>query len=164
MQFIMRLRPILARTLMLWMLAAATLVITLLFPLIAAQWEFRFLDGIVSPAEAQAVLDQMIPAQKSVHLWTTASLDVAYPIIYGALFIGASLRFFPQYGHWLALPGLLAIPVDLLEGVVQCLALAGNPDLLVAKVVLTPLKFLLFLVAGLLAVGGLVSWSSRRRA
>jgi len=47
-----------------------------------------------------------------------ATLDVIYPLAYGSLFAGVALRFFSQYGVYLALPALLAIPVELIEGVI----------------------------------------------
>ncbi len=140
----------------LWALFAATVVITLLFPLLAGIWQLTLVDPISAPDAVRAVIGSMSQEQKTAHAWITATLDVAYPLAYGLLFAGVALHFFERYGAYLALAGLLAIPVDLFEGVVQVLALTDAADLVDLKALLTPLKSGLF-IAGLLFC--LVAWA-----
>jgi uncharacterized membrane protein len=83
--------------------------------------------------------------------------------VYGGLFAGAALRFFSVAGRWLALAGLLAIPVDLLEGVIQVLALTDTADLVDLKAWVTPLKSALFCVGLLVAVVGVIRARMRRK-
>ena len=93
----------------------------------------------------------------------TGTLDVAYPLAYGALFLGATLRFFPGRGPVLTIPILIGVPADVLEGLVQILALAGWADWLVAKAVLTPVKGGAFVYgAGMALLGASLSaWRGR---
>lgn len=128
----------------LWFTFFWTVLLTVCFPIVASQWQLVFLDALSSPAEVRTQLMAFSATQKTVHAWSTGTLDVAYPFAYGLLFAGTALRFFKRLGPYLALPGFLAIPVDLAEGVVQVLALTDTADLLTAKAWLTPLKLLLF--------------------
>jgi len=152
----------LAETRTLWFFFAATLVITCLFPLVGSHWQLTLLDGISSPAEARSVLEELTPHQKKIHAWITATLDVAYPIVYGGLFAGSALRVFTRYGRFLALPALVVIPTDLIEGVVQVLALTGTADWLDAKAVLTPAKLVLFAAGLCITVFAWATWLYRR--
>ena len=140
----------------LWTLFGSALVITLVFPVLAQRLGITFLDGISSPDEARALLASFTEQQRSAHAWATATLDVAYPLAYAGFFAGSALLVFRRFGRSLATVALLAIPVDLLEGAVQVLALTGTADLLGMKAVVTPAKFLLFLVGAGIA---LVAWS-----
>lgn len=149
-----------ARTL--WFLFAATLAITCAFPVVSSHWQLTLLDGITSPAAARSLLEQFTPEQRTVHAWITATLDVAYPLAYGGLFAGSALRVFERHGRYLALPALLAIPTDLIEGVVQILALTGIADWLGAKAVLTPAKLVLFGSGLCVAVVAWATWLYRR--
>ncbi len=129
----------------LWTAFAAFVLMTLGFAAIMAIWDFVLIDEMSDPAVIRAHLAEMTATQKSVHMWTTATLDVLYPLAYGSLFAGMALRFFGQWGWWIALPSFLVIPVDLTEGAVQVMALAGNLDVLWMKAYVTPLKLVLFL-------------------
>ncbi|WP_124916938.1 hypothetical protein [Alteromonas flava] len=111
--------------------------------------QFQIIDEMFIPAEILAHINAMTERQKNVHIWLTATLDVAYPFAYGALFIGLTLRSFPVHGYWLMLPSILVIPVDLLEGVIQILLLRGHDDVVTIKSVVTALKLILF-VTGLM--------------
>jgi len=142
----------------LWLLFVATVLITFGFPVVTNIWGITLIDGISSPDEVRAVIAQMTDQQRLVHAWTTATLDVAYPLAYGMLFAGAALRFFPKYGFYLAILPFTAIPVDLFEGVVQILALTGNADYLDLKAVVTPLKSGLFLFGLLVSVIAWLRW------
>ena len=147
----------LTKTPTLWVLFVATLLVTLSFPLAASIWNLTFIDAVASPADVEALIAQMDDDQKTAHAWVTATLDVLYPLVYGALFAGTAWRFFPAW-PWLAAPGLLAVPVDLVEGVVQVLALTDTADLIVLKAWVTPLKTALFLIALAIAAAGWATW------
>jgi hypothetical protein len=143
----------------LWLLFIATLSITAGFPAISNVWGVIFIDGISSPDEVRIVIAQMTAEQKIVHAWATATLDVAYPLAYGLFFAGTALRFFTKYGLYLAALPLIAIPVDLIEGVVQILALTNTADFVGAKAILTQVKFILFIAGFLISVVAWVKWA-----
>lgn len=147
----------LTRTSTLWILGISTPLLFCAFPIVSSYWGFNFIDSISSPEELRTIISGMSAEQKSSHAFATSTLDVAFPISAGLLFAGVALRFFPNYGSFLALAGLLLIPVDLFEGVIQVLALTGTSDLLDLKAVVTPLKFC-FLLGGLAIA--IVAWAS----
>lgn len=125
------------------------------------------LDMIWSGGAAQARLAEMNEAQKTAHFWATVLNDTAYPLAYGAVLAGLAGRFSPvRYRAAAMVPALLTVVTDLAENTVQALALTGQPGLLVLKTVLTPVKFGLFALAGLLALllvlAALVRWIMRR--
>lgn len=142
----------------LWVLFVATLILFFGFRIVASQWGFSFIDSISSPEELRNLLAGMSDKQKISHAWATSTLDVAFPISAGLLFAGTALRFFPKYGIYLAIPGLLAIPTDLFEGVIQVLALTDTADLLNLKAIVTPLKAGLLLTGLAIAIFGWSSW------
>lgn len=138
----------------LWFSFCATVLITIAFQVITRQLNLTLLDGIADPTAVRAAIANMSEQQRTVHIWLTTTLDVAYPAAYGALFIGSAYRFFPARGALLAMPALVCIPVDLCEGVTQVLALMGNFSLLELKAFLTPTKELLFVCGFLITVAG----------
>lgn len=142
----------------LWFLFAATLVLSCSFPLATRYWQLTLLDGIASPADARSLLEGFTPHQKMIHAWITATLDVAYPFAYGGFFAGSALRVFTRHGRYLALPALLVIPTDLIEGIVQILALTGTADYLALKAVVTPAKILLFGISLFLTAVAWATW------
>ena len=124
--------------------------------LAARRLGLTLLDGIASPSRAREILDQMSQNHKKAHVWITGTLDVAFPLSYGGLFAGSTLRFFPEYGIYLALPALLAIIADLTEGVIQILALTDTADFLDLKKYVTPFKFGMGIIGLVIAFAGLV--------
>jgi len=151
-----RLFEFLQRRKTLWINFWATFIMTLIFGLIMQIWGFEIIDEMYDAATIIAHIDAMTPTQRTVHSWMTATLDVAYPLSYGALFIGMALRFFGKVGVWIALPSMLVIPVDLTEGVIQVFLLNGYSDIAYLKEIVTPLKLILFvwgLVVALIALG-----------
>ena len=132
----------------------ATLVLTALFPVIAGHFGLTLLDAVADPTEARALVEGLTKEQRQAHAWITGTLDVAYPLAYGALFFGATLRFFPRKGALLASPILIGVPADFLEGLVQILALTGQVDWLAAKAVLTPVKGGAFVYGAVMALLG----------
>lgn len=142
---------------------SVTVVLTALFPVVAGHFGLTFLDALADPAEARALIQGLTDDQREVHAWMTGTLDVAYPLSYGALFLGATLRFFPGRGPVLAIPILIGVPGDVLEGLVQILALTGWADWLASKAVLTPVKGGAFVYgAGVALLGASLSaWRGR---
>ena len=142
----------------LWIAFSATILITITFLVTGSMWGITFLDTISDPSEVRLAISSMSPDQRTVHAWITATLDVAYPLAFGALFIGSAYKFYKSFGRLIALPSFILVPVDLLEGVVQVLALTGTADLVDAKAVLTPLKTIL-VVFGITATAvGFILW------
>lgn len=142
----------------LWWLFILTLLLTASFVVCSSLWNLTLLDGVSSPVEVRRILIGMSPEQITAHIWITATLDVAYPLAYGGLFAGVALSMFETYGRYLAVPALLAIPVDLLEGVVQVLALTDTWDLIDMKAYVTPVKTALFLSGLAIACAAWVKW------
>lgn len=118
----------------------AMLLIGASFGLVQPALGGTLLDMVITPEAAAALLASMSPAEKTVHLWTTLLLDTAYPLAYGAFFIGLIWRLGGRRLAFLPYAGMVA---DFLENSAQAAALAGWPDLLGAKIVLTPVKFAL---------------------
>ncbi len=154
----------LIQTRTLWTAFAVFVLISFGFAAIMSLWDFIMIDEMSDPAAIRSHLAEMTATQKSVHLWTTATLDVMYPFAYGILFSGMALRFFGPWGWWIALPSLIVIPVDLTEGAVQIAALAGNLDVLWMKAYVTPLKLVLFLFGVAATLAATIIAIRRRRA
>lgn len=148
----------LSKTPVLWLSFLATVLITLTFQIIGSQVDFVFLDSLSDPVEVKAAIASMSASQREFHAWMTLTLDVAYPLAYGALFVGSAYRFFPAKGFYLCLPALICIPVDLMEGIVQVWALVGTADFTQAKAMLTPLKVILFATGLLITIAGWARW------
>ncbi|NKB98690.1 MAG: hypothetical protein GKR90_09400 [Pseudomonadales bacterium] len=148
----------LSETGVLWISFVATVAITFVFQLVAGSVGGTLLDSIADPDQTRDVLVGMSEAQRAMHAWLTGTLDVAYPAAYGALFIGSAIKFYPSFGRYLAWTVFILVPVDLIEGIVQILALTDLADLLSTKAVLTSLKQILFIFALLFTVVGWVKW------
>lgn len=149
----------LAQTKILWLSFAAVVLFNLTFQIIINRFDLLLLDTIADPAQVKAAISTMSEFQRQLHVWVTATLDVAYPLAYSALFAGSAYRFFPARGLFLALPALVCAPVDLVEGVVQILALTSDIDWTASKAILTPLKILLFVAGLLITAAGWCKWS-----
>ena len=137
----------------LWLLFILFIVETLLFGAVMAYWDFTIIDEMSDPDYIQRHIEEMSAAQRMAHAWMTATLDVAYPLTYGALFVGLALKAFRPL---LAAPAIAVIPTDLAEGLVQVMALTGNGDLLWLKAYLTPAKLALFILAIIIALAALL--------
>lgn len=154
----------LTNTKTLWALFWATLALTATFGVIMQVWQFELIDEMSDPAQIRTHVAEFNDAQKTAHIWMTATIDVAYPLAYGSFFMGMALRFFDRFGFWLALPSLLVIPVDLAEGYVQVMFLSGDDSLLHLKTILTPLKLGLFIPGSIIALIGAGIAIKRRRS
>lgn len=144
---------ILTKPLTLWALFALFIAETIAFGVIMALWDFTVIDEMSDPDQIRTHIAAMSDVQRQVHAWTTATLDVAYPLTYGPLFAGLALL---RFRAIFSVPAIAVIPTDLAEGVVQVMALVGQDQLIGWKAVLTPLKLGLFVVAlviSLIALG-----------
>lgn len=139
-----------------WALFFLLIVLTLIFLLVMKIWDFHVIDEMSNPEAIRAHIAAMSPEQRRVHLVTSATLDVVYPFVYGALFIGMAWKFFPRASRFLVPLIALTIPVDLAECLVQVLALSGNDDVVDLKAIITPVKLVLFFIGVFTAIAGAV--------
>lgn len=133
----------------LWVLFTLFVLETIAFGVIMYIWDFHVIDEMSNPEAIRQHIGEMSVLQRNVHAWTTATLDVAYPLTYGPLFAGLVLRAFRTL---FAVPAIAVIPIDLTEGIVQVLALTQTRDLLWLKAYVTPTKLVLFVGAMLIAL------------
>ena len=139
-----------------WLTFWLTIAQTLGFAVIQLWWQFGIIDEMFVADEILDHIAAMTPTQKRMHLWTTATLDVAYPFTYGSFFGGMALRAFPNSGWILAIPSILCIPVDLMEGYTQVMLLSGHDEYVTWKTLLTPMKFVLFGIGLIVAIVGAI--------
>jgi len=154
----MNLKSKLSETRVLWLSFAATLLITIAFPVVVSTWGLTLLDAISNPDAARTAIAAMSEPQRHVHAWMTATLDVAYPFAYASLFFGSAHKFFPKIGWLLSIPAVLLLPIDLVEGVIQIMALTDVADALSLKAVLTTSKQVLFLTGIVFTIAGWIKW------
>ncbi len=152
----------LATTTTLWTTFVLTILMTFAFQYLAGVWSLAFLDGMSDPGTVRQAIAAMSAEQRVAHAWITGTLDVAYPLTYAALFAGSAHRFFPAWGGRVAPVFAALIVIDLVEGLVQILALTTAVDWVGAKALLTPVKTWLFLGGALLTIIGWLAWLIRR--
>ena len=152
----------LSKTGSLWASLVLVVLITAAFPVAASVWNLSFLDTMSDPDQVREAIAAMSTDQRIAHSWITGTLDVLYPLTYGALFIGSAYAFYGSYGWLVALPFFVLVPTDFLEGVVQILALNDVSDWVESKAVLTPLKTGLFLLGIVTTVIGWIVWLVNR--
>ncbi len=147
----------LSRTPVLIFMLAAFLLIGYSFAWVQAGiGEGPLLDMINSGVEARDRIAAMTDAQRARHLFGTLVNDMVYPLAYGGLLAGLAFRFGGGRGRLLAIPAIATVIVDVTENIVQALALTGTADVLAAKDLLTPLKFGLFILAAMIALGVII--------
>ncbi|NRB40842.1 MAG: hypothetical protein HRU20_20620 [Pseudomonadales bacterium] len=132
----------------------ATVILTLVFFALTFLLDLTFIDPISDPDSVREIIAAMTAEQRTAHAWITATVDILYPLAYGLLFAGAAIKYFSRAGFYLALPALLAIPADLIEGLIQILALTAMADWLWLKAIVTPIKTTLFLTGFFIAIAG----------
>lgn len=152
--------PLFLRSTALWALLLLFVGFTLGFGVFRDAAGGVLLDGLSDLDDILVLLNGMTPSEKSAHFYITLFLDMPYPLIYGCLFAATAIRF--SGFSLLAIPAALVIPVDIAENTIQLLALSGFEDYLAAKQYLTPLKFALFALAGIIAVGAVAYHLFRR--
>lgn len=116
------------------------------------------MDGISDPEGARILLSHMTSEQITGHLWFTNTLDLILPFAAASLFASAAMNAFGKFGWILALPPLAALPLDLVEGVVQTLALINTADLLDIKAYTTPVKSMGYKLGFLISLVALIKW------
>ena len=125
------------------------------------------LDMQMNSADAFSRLEAMSSEQKHRHIIATLTLDTFYPLTFGGLLAGIVARFSAQYRRLLVIPAFVTVIADFAENFVQSLALSGSTNLLVAKDILTPLKFTSFILATIIAllvlIFALAKWTRRKR-
>lgn len=147
----------LTRKSILWASFLATLTLTLIFGIVMQVWDFEVIDEMYVAEEILAHIHAMTHERRMVHFWLTATVDVLYPFVYGGFFIGVALKGFARAGFFLAIPSMLVIPVDLIEGFAQVMLLLGNDGYIHMKVIATPAKLALFFTGLTITAIGLVS-------
>lgn len=148
----------LKQTRTLWILFFVAVPLILLSKWAVSHWGLVLLDGISDPDAARTLLSELTPEQNQGHLWFTTTLDVILPFAAAGLFASAALNSFGKYALYLAILPLVAIPLDLTEGVIQVLVLTDTADMLAIKVYTTPVKEMLYNIGFLLALAGLAKW------
>lgn len=156
-----KLKSMLTRPLILWGLFILFVGLTFGFSLWTPSIGGTAMDTVTGDG-AQQMLSTMTEAQRTSHGWMTLLLDIPYPLAYGLLFAGLAIKAFEKGAVVLAAPSFLVILFDLAENFVQVLALWGGPNLLSLKDVLTPVKYVLFAVAGVIAIVALLVLIIRR--
>ncbi len=125
------------------------------------------LDTQMNAQTAFAVLQNMSDLQKHYHIIATSTLDMIYPIVYGGLLAGIVWRFADKKKTLLIIPAIIAIFSDIIENIIQIIALSGNDDFLYFKNFITPIKYgmILFviIIAALLIVKTIIGKSKNDR-
>ena len=142
-------------TRVLWVLVIMQVLIWAGFVSVMRAYDFVLIDEMWKPNEIGDYIAGLSSEQKRAHIWTTASLDVLYPLVYGSFFAGMAVRGFGRPGRWLAVPGVATVPLDLTEGVIQVMALSGRTDVIVHKAWVTPWKLGLFVTASLITLAAI---------
>ena len=123
------------------------------------------LDLQWSGGASRALLARLSPYQRDIHAHATMFYDSLYPLAYGAFFCGLAVRLGGRGAAWIVATMLAGMIADYAENIVQLMALSGRADLLVAKTVLTPLKFGLIALAivATLRIAALAAWQRLRQ-
>ena len=79
----------------------------------------KYLDEVVTSASAQKIIDRLNDVQRRWHIWLTILLDTVFPVSYGLLLAGLTLRFANPQHMLLVLPACLTVLADIGENRVQ---------------------------------------------
>ena len=146
----------------LWAAFFVFLALNLVFLAVMRIYGFTIIDEMWQPATILAHVEALSPEQRRAHAWLTGTADVAYPLAYAAWLGGLAVAAFPAR-RWLALPILLCVPADLIEGLSQMMILTGTPDWVSVKAVATPVKLVLFVTGCLIGLAAIVRLLMPRR-
>ena len=113
------------------------------------------LDELSNADQIRRVVAEMSAEQRAGHWWMTLVLDYAYPLAYGCFFAGLALRNFDKAGFWIAVPAFVSIPADMIENTIQLFILSGDDALIWVKTIITPIKLVSFVLAGINALLGM---------
>lgn len=146
----------------LWAAFFIFVILNAVFVAVMQIYRFTIIDEMWDPTMILAHVEAMSPRQRTAHAWLTGTADVAYPLTYAALFGGLALKAFPAR-RWLALPILLCVPADLVEGLSQVMILTGEEGWVAVKAVATPVKLLLFITGVVIGLAALLNLARARR-
>ena len=133
-------------------LLAACIGFVILFLVLENLLGVKLLDKILTLSESNLVLQSMSDSRRNAHIWITLILDTLFPVVYGLLLIGTTMKLYSnQTLGWIA-PALILVAVDLIENMVHVLALLSHEPVLVFKRFLVPAKWLLTAVAVVIIV------------
>jgi len=152
----------LAQTKTLWFTFILTVILTIIFGIVMHFGQFVIIDEMFAAKDITAHIDAMSFHQRMVHAWLTGTIDVLYPFAYGAFFIGIAVKEFGRFGFWLALPSILVIPADLVEGLAQVMLLTGQDAFMGLKLIATPIKLVLYIFGLCVTILGLIFAFSKR--
>lgn len=136
----------LQRTRSIWVFATAYVLAALGFVVWAPFVGGQPLDQISATDQVHTLIREMTQSERHAHVWMTATLDMVFPFIYGALYCGVALRFFGRAGPVAVAIVVGVVALDLLENTAQLFALGGRDLLLPLKSVATPIKNVLSVV------------------
>ena len=122
------------------------------------------LDISMSGPDALKRLGEMTDAHKQAHTWITLFLDSLYPIAYGSFFAGATYKLLGHTKGWLTFPALLTVIADFGENIAQMLAMNGQENLIMAKSILTPIKFSMLIIMSLILLSVFLLWIIKRKS
>ena len=159
-------RSFLTRPRTLWLAFTATLLLTLVFIIIMAVWDFAVIDEMSDPEKVRAHVEAMTAEQRRVHARLTSTADLLYPFAYSTFFAGMALRWLGRAGPLFATVAFLVVPFDLTELVAQVQILGGDFTWLPVKAVATPIKLALYLpaLAATLVAAAVAARSRLRRS
>jgi len=133
----------------------AFLALTIAFVIWIQRYDLQIIDEMSIPDQIRAAVAAMSEEQLSAHWWMTLVLDYFYPLAYGSFFAGLALRNFGDAGVWAAIPAMIVVPADMIENTIQLLILSGDQSLIWVKAIVTPIKLVTFITAGLIAFGAI---------
>lgn len=140
-----------------------TLLITFLFPILTYLLNIVFIDTISSPDKVRKIILGMTLEQRFLHSWITGTIDVLYPLSYGLFFTGMAIKFPIKSHFYHVIPGLIVIPFDIFENIIQILVLTDTADFLLLKSYITPCKFTLFFLGLFISIISLIKWFLLRK-
>ena len=168
----MKLRSVLTRSSLLWLAGVLALLSYLAIACVMLHWDMVHLDSRILPGESWSTLNDYTPGLREVHIWSTASLDVVFPLAYSALFAGLIWRGLPERFQWLVWFASATLLADLGEGLIQIILLnqdltaitySDSEPLLWLKAALTSLKFSGFVASAIAAIAAVTNMMRRRR-
>jgi len=136
---------ILAQPKTLFLTGIMSIALTLVFVAVMKVWGFVVIDEMFHREAILEHIQAMTLDQRRAHQILTGTVDVLYPFVYTAFFVGVFQRWLGSRWKFIAiLAATMVIPLDLLEGISQISLLSGSLDLLELKLVVTPFKLALY--------------------
>jgi len=120
---------------------------------LAFQWVYAgigngpILDTLLTGNDARSRLAEMTVSEINRHLIGTLTIDMLFPVAYGIFFAGLLFRLVSSWRISLEILPLIGALFDIMENMVQAIAMVGVVDLLNAKIFLTVPKFVFFILS-----------------